>query len=301
LPAIAKLTEVHVILVVGGRSKIGSALIGELIARGEQVRALMRPREDAGSLPIGVEARTGDLGDPASLSRAMVGISKVFLLCGPTPDEVVLNRNAIDAASEANVELLVRSSILGADGAASSTFAEDHRVSDEYLRGAGIPFAIVRPNMFMQNIPENTIPSIDGSGNFYTNAGDARISMVDTRDVAAVAATLLTEPGHAGDEVDVTGAEALSYDDVAGRLSASMGRQVNHVMVPDDAVRTALSGFGMGDWMVGALVDLFEDYRRSGPAGYAAQVTDAVKRLTGRDPRSLDSMLSETMPAGAAR
>jgi uncharacterized protein YbjT (DUF2867 family) len=290
-----------VILVVGGRSKIGSALIGELLDRGEQVRALMRPREDAGSLPIGVEASTGDLGDAESLARAMAGVSKVFLLCGPTPDEVALNRNAIDAASEAKVELLVRSSILGADGAAGSTFAEDHRACDEYLRGAGVPFAIVRPNMFMQNIPENTTPSIDGSGNFYTNTGDARISMVDTRDVAAVAAVLLTEAGHEGDEVDVTGPEALSYDDVAGRLSASMGRQVNHVKVPDDAVRTALAGFGMGEWMVGALVDLFEDYRRSGPDGYAAQVTDAVKRLTGKDPRSLDDMLSEAVPTGATR
>jgi uncharacterized protein YbjT (DUF2867 family) len=289
------------ILVVGGRSKIGSALIDELLDRGEQVRALVRAREGTGSLPSAVEARIGDLGDPVSLSRAMAGISKVFLLCGPTPDEVTFNRNAIDAATEAKVRLLVRSSILGAGGAAGSTFAEDHRISDDYLRGAGVPFAIVRPNMFMQNIPENTIPSVDENGNFYTNTGDARVSMVDTRDVAAVAAVLLTEPGHEGDEVDVTGPEALSYDDVAGKLSASMGRQVNHVSVTDDAVRTALAGFGMGDWMTGALVDLFQDYRRSGSDGYAAHVTDSVRRLTGREPRSLDGLLTEVLAAGAAR
>lgn len=288
-----------VILVIGGRSKIGSALIAELLERGEQVRALVRPREEAGSLGSGVEVSTGDLGDPESLSRAMAGVSKVFLLCGPTPDEVALNRNAIDAASDAKVELLVRSSILGADGAARSTFADDHRACDDYLRQAGVPFAIVRPNMFMQNVPENTIPSLDDSGNFYTNTGDASISMVDTRDVAAVAAVLLTEPGHEGDAVDVTGPEALSYDDVAGKLSASMGRPVNHVKVPDDAVRTALAGFGMGDWMVGALVDLFADYRDSGSDGYAAQVTDSVRRLAGREPRSLDGLLAEAVPAGS--
>jgi uncharacterized protein YbjT (DUF2867 family) len=290
-----------VILVIGGRSKIGSALISDLLDRGEQVRALVRPREEAGPLPSTVQITTGDLGDAASLGRAMDGISKVFLLCGPTPDEVALNRNAIDAACEAKVQLLVRSSILGADGAAGSTFAEDHRISDGYLRSAGIPFAIVRPNMFMQNIPENTIPSIDDSGSFYTNAGEARISMVDTRDVAAVAAVLLTEPGHEGDEVDVTGPEALSYDDVAGKLSASMGRQVNHVKVPDDAVLSALAGFGMGDWMVGALVDLFADYCRSGPVGYAAHVADAVMRLTGRAPRLLDDLLADALAAGATR
>ena len=58
-----------VILVVGGRSKIGSALIDELLTRNEQVRALVRPREEPGSLSSGVEASTGDLGEPDSLSR----------------------------------------------------------------------------------------------------------------------------------------------------------------------------------------------------------------------------------------
>jgi hypothetical protein len=38
----------------------------------------------------------------------MHGMDKVFLLCGPTPDEVALNKNAIDAAQGGGVELLVR-------------------------------------------------------------------------------------------------------------------------------------------------------------------------------------------------
>jgi len=288
-----------VILVIGGRSKIGSVLIGELAGRGERVRALARPTETAGPLVAGVEAVIGDLGDSGSLSDAMAGVSKVFLLCGPSPDEVRFNRNAIEAAAGADVELLVRSSILGADTSSPAAFVSDHGVSDQYLRDAGVPFAIVRPNMFMQNIPENTIPSLDDSGTFYTNTGDARISMVDTRDVAAVAAVLLTEPGHTGDELDVTGPEALSYDDVAGKLAVSLERDVTHVAVPDDAVREALSSYGMGEWMVDGLVSLFADYRRSGIGGYAAQVTDAVGRLTGREPRTLDALLAETQPAAA--
>jgi uncharacterized protein YbjT (DUF2867 family) len=145
----------------------------------------------------------------------------------------------------------------------------------------------------MQNVPETTIPSIDADGNFYANAGDARISMVDTRDVAAVAAVLLTQPGHEGSEHDVTGPEALSYADVASKLSAAMGRQVNYVDVLDDAVRAALSGFGLGQWMVDSLVNLYEDYRRSGTDGYAARVSDTVARLVGRAARTLDELLAE--------
>jgi uncharacterized protein YbjT (DUF2867 family) len=80
------------ILVIGGRSKIGSALIDELISRGEQVRALVRESESADALAAGVETIVGDLGDPGSLDRAMQGIDKAFLLCGPTPDEVALKQ-----------------------------------------------------------------------------------------------------------------------------------------------------------------------------------------------------------------
>ena len=281
------------ILVIGGHSKIGSALIDDLVARGEQVRAMVRSAESADSFPAGVETVLGDLADRASLDAAMEGADKLFLLCGPTQDEVEFNQNAIDAAAAAGLSLVVRSSILGADPNSPATFVRDHGISDAALRDSGLPHAIVRPNMFMENVPENYVPSIDENGNFYANAGDARLSMVDTRDVAAVAAALLTESGHQEGIYDVTGPEALSYQDVAGKLSSRLGRQIAFVDVPDDAVRQTLLGFGMGEWMAGGLVDLFQGYKRSGIDGYAAAVTDTVQRVTGRAPRSLDMMLEE--------
>jgi uncharacterized protein YbjT (DUF2867 family) len=285
------------ILVIGGRSKIGSALIERLLERGEDVRALRRAGEGGVPWPDAVEVVTGDLADPGSLGTVMAGAARVFLLCGPTPDEVALNRNAIDAARTAGVELIVRSSIMGADSASAATFVRDHGLCDAYLRAAGIPFAIVRPNLFMQNIPESTIPSIDPSGTFYANAGGARISMVDTRDVAAVAAALLTSPEQSGDELDVTGPEALSYHDVAARLSVALGRPITYVEADDEAVAGALAGYGIGDWMVGGLVELYQEYRRSGTDGYVSVVTGTVERLTGHPARSLDALLAESQPA----
>ena len=281
------------ILVIGGHSKIGSALIDDLVARGEQVRAMVRSGESADSFPAGVETVLGDLADRASLDAAMEGADKLFLLCGPTQDEVEFNQNAIDAAAAAGLSLVVRSSILGADPNSPATFVRDHGISDAALRDSGLPHAIVRPNMFIENVPENYVASIDENGNFYANAGQARLSMVDTRDVAAVAAALLTESSHQEGVYDVTGPEALSYQDVAGKLSSRLGRQIAFVDVPDDAVRQTLLGFGMGEWMAGGLVDLFQEYKRSGTDGYAAAVTDTVQRVTGRAPWSLDMMLEE--------
>lgn len=278
------------ILVIGGRSKIGTALIGELLNQGEKVRTLTRSGEPAND---GTEAVTGDLADEGSLVKAMTGVEKVFLLSSPHPDAVGWHRNAVDAARRTQVQLLVRSSITGAGQESPAEFVSSHAACDRYLESSGIPYVIVRPNLFLQNIPESTIPAIDASGNFYADAGEARISMVDTRDVAAVAARALTEPGHAGAHYDVTGPEALSYADVAAKLSSALDRPVSYVSVSDDAVRQALLGAGLTPWFADAFVGLYQDYRRSGTDGYAAQVTGTVQRLTGRPARSLDDLLRE--------
>jgi len=284
------------ILVIGGRSKIGAALIGELLGRGQQVRALVRAGEPAGSLPATAKAVTGDLADEGSLVTAMAGVEKVFLLSSPHPDAVSWHRNAIDAARRTQVDLLVRSSILGADRESVAEFISAHTTCDRYLEDSGLPYVIVRPNLFLQNIPESTIPSLDASGTFYADAGEARISMVDTRDVAAVAAVVLTEPGHTGAHYDVTGPEALSYADVAARLTTALGRRISYAGASDDAVRRALLGAGLTEWFANALVGLYRDYRRSGTDGYAAQITGTIQRLTGRPARSLDGLLGEISP-----
>ena len=284
------------ILVIGGRSKIGAALIADLLARGQQVRALARAGEPAGGLPAAAEIVTGDLADEGSLVTAMNGIEKVFLLASPHPDAVSWHRNAIDAARRTDVQLLVRSSILGADRDSPAEFISAHTACDRYLEDSGLPHVIVRPNLFLQNIPEATIPSLDAAGKFYVDAGEARISMVDTRDVAAVAAVALIEPGHVGAHHDVTGPEALSYADVAVKLSSAMGRQITYAAAPDDVVRQALLGAGLDEWFANALVGLYQDYRHSGPDGYAAQVTGTVQHLTGRPARSLDDLLGEIAP-----
>lgn len=283
------------ILVIGGRSKIGAALIAELLGRGEHVRVLVRTGEPVG-FPAAAEIVTGDLADERSLVAAMDGAEKVFVLSSPHPDAMTWHRNAIDAARRTAVQLLVRSSILGADRQSAAEFISAHTACDRYLQDSGLPYVIVRPNLFLQNIPQSTIPSIDTSGNFYVDAGEARISMVDTRDVAAVAAVALTEPGHAGAQYDVTGPEALSYADVAAKLTAALGRPIIYIDAPDEAVREALLGAGLNQWFANALVGLYQDYRRSGTDGYAAKVTGTVQRLTGHPARSLDDLLGEPAP-----
>ncbi len=143
------------ILVIGGRSKIGASLLELLVARGQRVRALVRGAERGAASMAGVESVAGDLAVPDSLRAAMTGVEKVFLLSSPHRDAVQWHRHAIDAARAAGVSLLVRSSILGAGEDSPAEFVQAHTVCDRYLEASGLAHAILRPNLFQQNIPES--------------------------------------------------------------------------------------------------------------------------------------------------
>jgi uncharacterized protein YbjT (DUF2867 family) len=277
-----------VILVIGARSRTGAELVRLLRAAGEPLRILTRSSEpaDAASVP-------GDLARPESLDAAMSGVDKVFLLCSPAHDELAWHRHAIDAAGRAGVTHLVRSSILGADPASPARFIRHHGQADDYLRQSGLPGTILRPNFYLHNVTTGWAPTLDPQGNYYAPAGDARISMTDARDVAAVAARVLTGDGPAGQAYDLTGPEALSHADACGKLGAALRQPIRYVPVDDDTARSAMLGAGLNRWFADALIELYQDYRRSGLDGYAAQVTDTVREVTGAPPRTLEQALSE--------
>jgi len=85
-------------------------------------------------------------------------------------------------------------------------------------------------------------------------------------------------------------------EDAYGFADARLGDAHALSRAPDEAVRDALLGAGLSAWFADALVGLYQDYRRSGTDGYAAQVTDTIERLTGRPARSLDDLLAEIAP-----
>ena len=126
--------------------------------------------------------------------------------------------------------------------------------------------------------------SIVTQGKFFATAGDAKISAVDVRDIAEVAAVALAGAGHDGKIYDLTGPEALTHQEMAEKLSNALNRQVQYVDVPPESMMDALLGFGMPQWQAEGLVEDYAHYRRGEASAVATGVQDAI----GSPPRSFD-------------
>ena len=139
----------------------------------------------------------------------MAGCDHLFLLSPPSPHQPEQERNAIDAAQRAGVGHVVALSVLGFSPDASVAFGRWHGEIDRYLAESGLPHTLLLPSGFMQNFLTSAQYVAD-QGILCGMTGETRVSYIDTRDVAAVAARVLTSPGHQGKAYTLTGPEALS-------------------------------------------------------------------------------------------
>jgi len=142
-------------------------------------------------------------------------------------------------------------------------------------------FTHLRPNLYMQGLLAFA-SSIGSEGSFFAPIGEARVSIVDVRDIAAVAAAALIESGHEGKTYDITGPESLTHGEMASQLSDALEKKITFVDIPEGAMRNALIGFGLPEWQAGGLVEDYAHYRR----GEAESVSDAVREVTGHAARS---------------
>jgi uncharacterized protein YbjT (DUF2867 family) len=156
-------------------------------------------------------------------------------------------------------------------------------------------WTFLRPNSFMQNAVTFMAPTIRGEDALYSASGEARISHVDVRDIAAVAVAALTTRGrHAGRIYTLTGADALTYDEMAAELSKALGRVIRHVGLPVADLMAGMLAEGMPESIADRMLDLERYFRED----RANTITGDVKRVIGREPRRFADYVRDTAATG---
>jgi len=277
------------ILVTGASGNVGSVLVTELREQGHDVRAGyhsgQRTAEAAGS---GLDAVTVNLSDPSTLGPAFKNVDAVFLLTAGGPAQPRQELNLIEAANAAGVKRIVKLSVWRADERLTP-IAELHRDGEEALQSSGLAWTFLRPNFYMQNFLRQMAGQIRETRSFSQPETTAAIGFVDTRDVARVAASVLTSPGHDGHIYDITGPEALTYDQAAAVFSQVLGSPVRFVGLTDDEARDRILRSGLTAAHADTLIEVSRVYRDGG----AERVTPAVRDLTGNAPVSFDQFVRD--------
>ena len=270
------------ILVTGAGGSNGSELIKQLSTTGASVRAMVRKRRDLenDALPGG-EFVTADFDDLASVNRALEGVQSAFLVTNSSERTETQQLRFVETARAAGLRHIVYLSQLHATKDSPVRFLRYHAVVEEAISASGMTFTNLRPNLYMQGLL-GFRSSIISEGRFFAAAGDSRVSIVDVRDIAVVAATALTERGHEGKTYDVTGPEALTHAEMASQLSETLGRRISFVDVSEASMRDALLSLGMPEWQVEGLIEDYAHYRR----GEASGISTAVEDVASRRPRS---------------
>jgi uncharacterized protein YbjT (DUF2867 family) len=117
-------------------------------------------------------------------------------------------------------------------------------------------------------------------GEFYAPMGDGRVSVVDVRDVAAVAAEVLEEYGHENKEYDITGPESLTYAEIAERLTFALGKPITYVDVPPERAREAMLNMNIPEWNVDGILELYALWKFNG----ASEVVGTTEHIAKKDP-----------------
>lgn len=277
------------ILLTGITGTTGSKVLDLLSRKNVPVRALVRDPGKVNDLDLpGLEIVQGDLCDAAAIEKALQGVDRAFFLMANVEEQLANEKRFIDVAARVGKVHLVKLSASGADAKSPSLLKSYHGQAEEHLQGSGLPYTIVRPNFYMQNML-HCAPSIIAEDKFYLPFREGRTGITAVTNVAEFIVEVLTAAGHAGKTYDVTGPEILSFYDLAGQMSEVLGRTITYVDLPPQEFRSQLLNWGSSEWYVASVMDLFELIAED----RGASISDTYAKVCGKAPQSFRQFVQE--------
>ncbi len=266
------------ILVIGALGNVGAETVKQLQRKGCTVRAAdIHPEKITARFGAAVEAVRFDFTDPKTYEATFKGVEKMFLLRPPHISNVKRDMfPAIDAAKRAGVQHVVFLSLIGIEKAR----IVPHYKVEQYLKALHLQTTFLRCSFFMQNLNTTHRQEIQERSEIFVPVGNAKTSFIDVRDIGAVTARALTETGHAGQNYDLTGSEALDYWQATNILSETLDRKI--IYRNPNLIHFFFNTLRRGTSLAFAIVmmGLYTSTR----FGMAEPITAEVERLIGRKP-----------------
>ena len=265
------------ILVVGATGKTGARVVARLEAKGVPVRRGSRHSD----IPF-------DWDDASTWAPALTGVKKAYVTYFPDlafPGAVEKLEALTDVAKQTGLEHFV---LLSGRGEHFATMGE------EIVRNSGLPFTIVRAAWFAQNFSEGYLRDPILGGVLPMPGGAIEEPIIDIDDIADVVVAALTEDGHLGERYEVTGPRLMTFEAMAGVLSATLGRHVQHVPISFDDFHANVAAAG-DDFVA----DVFTQIARETLDGRNAYVADGVERALGRKPRDFTDFAQKAAAQGS--
>ncbi|MGV8168661.1 MAG: SDR family oxidoreductase [Candidatus Nanoarchaeia archaeon] len=278
---------VGTILVTGATGKVGKEVIKQLVTAKMSVRAGVFNHARIDRIEVaGYEQVDLDFMKPETIDNALNGVEKVFLITPLRENMVEMTRNFVEAAKRKGIKHIVRLSIIGADKPESALILRMHKQCEDLILDSKIPCTILRSNWFMQDFIKYA-PSIKKPGVFYAPISlKASISFIDIRDVAAIG-VLALQKSKGGDLFNLTGPQTFTHRQVEDNFAFILGKRVIFHTMSDEDFRQAMLGYGVSDWHVHAMLELYKEAEK----GTFAEIEPASAQLLGRKPETMKTFI----------
>ena len=285
------------IFISGATGQLGTAVINALLERGtppaQIVAGSRKPEAAAAFATRGIQVRTADYADPASLVAAYQGIEVLYLVSGDAPIEIrsAQHRNAIAAAVKAGVKRVVYTSFVDTAEDSPFGFARIHADTERALAKSGLETTILRHGVYADILPA-FVNGFAERGAIASPNAQGKAAFIARADLAAAAAVVLCAREYAGKTYTLTGPSALNMAGIAALLAARSGKPVAYQVMPAaDYAAMLVQATGMPDWLAEALAGMFVAMDRG---GYDIQSGDFA-RLLGRDALPVEAVLAEQL------
>ena len=271
------------ILVTGATGNVGSVLVEKLLALDNfNVRAAVHSVSKAKSLQeLGAQVVEMDFNSLESVTTALTGVDKVFFLTPAVPNFDKFTQTVCDAAVQVGtVKQIVRQSVIGASKDSPLILSQMHFQSEKLIEATGIPYTFIRPTAFAQQLT-GIFPWVyrQGESSFYLPIGEAKVAWLDARDIATLAAEVLTNPEpHQGKAYHLTGSTPVSGSEAADKISFVTGKTITYVDEPIEAYQKRMAQVGANEMTIGQMSIIYGDMKE----GWLGTVINDFEEVMGK-------------------